>query len=36
MPIPEAQTIVVAIILLLGLSGRWMARSEGNPLQSTE
>lgn len=34
--VPETQTIVVAIILLLGLSGRWMARSEGKPSQSTK
>ena len=34
--IPEPQTIVVAIILLLGLSGMWMARSERKPPQSTE
>ena len=36
MPIPEPQTIVVAIILVLGLSGMWMARSERKPPQSTE
>ena len=34
--VPEPQTIVVAILLLLGLGGRWMARSERNPPQSTE
>jgi len=34
--VPEPQTIVVAIILLLGLSGMWMARSERKPPQSTE
>jgi hypothetical protein len=33
--VPEAQTIVVTIILLLGLSGMWMARSERKPPQST-
>ena len=34
--VPEAKTIVVTMLLLLGLSGRWMARSERNPPQSTE
>ena len=34
--VPEAQTIVVAMLLLLGLCGRWMARSERKPPQSTE
>jgi len=34
--VPEPQTIVVAIILLLGLSGMWMARSERKPPQSTK
>jgi len=33
--IPESQTIVVAIILLLGLSGMSMARSEGKTPQGT-
>jgi|GEM_PF-1470483 len=33
--VPEPQTIVVAIILLMGLSGMWMARSEKKPPQST-
>jgi autotransporter-associated beta strand protein len=35
MPIPEPQTFLVAIILVLGLSGMWMARSEGKTPQST-
>ena len=34
--IPEAQTIVIAIILLLGLGGRWLARAEGKPPHGTE
>jgi autotransporter-associated beta strand protein len=34
--VPEAQTIVAAMLLLLGLCGRWMARSEGKHPQSTE
>ena len=34
--VPEPQTIVVAILLLLGLGGRWMARSKRNPPQSTD
>ena len=34
--VPEGQTIVIAMLLLLGLCGRWMARSERKPPQSTE
>jgi autotransporter-associated beta strand protein len=34
--VPEAQTIVAALLLLLGLCGRWMARSKGKQPQSTE
>jgi hypothetical protein len=34
--VPEAQTIVAALLLLLGLCGRWMAQPEGKQPQSTE
>jgi hypothetical protein len=34
--VPEGQTIVIAMLLLLGLCGRWMARPERKPPQSTE